>query len=88
MSKYCTYLVYEVGCFNVPAFGDLIFSDMRLLGQYGISNFLPALALVGSAAEHALPGDDAHCKVVGCDSMIIFTHYFWGHVARCSTCLI
>ena len=83
-----TYFVYEVSGFDVPAFGYLILSDMRLLLENGVPDLFPAFSLVWSAAKHALPCDDTDRKVVSGDTMIVLTHDFWCHVAGRARCLI
>ena len=76
-----TYFVYEVSGFDVPAFGYLILSDMRLLLEDGVPDLFPTFTLVWSAAEHAFPSDDADCEVVSCNAMIILAHDLGCHVA-------
>jgi len=80
--------VYEVSGFDVPTFGYLILSDMRLLCKDGISDLFSTFSLVRSAAEHAFPGDNANGKVVSRDTMIVLAHDLGSHVARCARRLI
>ena len=41
-------LVDEVGSFDGPALGDLVTSDLHLLGKNVISDFFPGLPIIGS----------------------------------------
>ena len=83
-----TYFVDEICSFNAPAFWNFIFADLRLFGQYGISNLSSRFAQVGSSAEHALPCDDSDCEIICSDSMIILAHNFRRHVPWGATGLV
>jgi len=76
-----TYLVDEVGGFFGPAFWDFVLSDLNLLGKDGVSNFSPALALVGPPPEHALPSYDSDSEVVCRNAVVVLAHDFRCHVA-------
>jgi hypothetical protein len=49
-----------------------------------VSDFFTILTLIWSFAKHTLVSDHAHSKVINCDAMILATHYFRCHVARCA----
>jgi hypothetical protein len=68
--------VYKVGCLESPAWRDFVLTDLNLLGEDMVTDFLSVFAQVGSLAEHAFVANDSHCEVVNCHSMILATHYF------------
>ena len=78
------HLVDEVGGLDGPASWDVSFLDLDLLRQDVVSDFLPGLAHVGSAAEHALVGHHAHSEVVDTSSVVDSAHHLRRHVAGCS----
>lgn len=80
MSK-ISYFVNEVRSLDGPAERNLCALYLDLFRQDVISNFLPRLAQVGSATEHALVSYNAYCKIIDRASVILSTHYFWCHVA-------
>ena len=82
------HLIDEISCLNVPTFWNLIFIYMCLFRKYIIMNLFSSLALIRSAAKHALPGDDTYCKVVCSNTMVIFAHDLWSHIAWSATCFI
>lgn len=87
-ANFCTYFINEVCSFDIPTFWDLIFSYVSLLCQDSIPDLFSTLSLVWSSAEHALPGDDTHCKIVCSNAVIVFAHNFGSHVAWGSTSFI
>lgn len=56
--------------------------NLNLLRKNMVTDFFAILADVGALAEHALVGDDAHCKVVNGYAVVLAAHHLWRHVAR------
>lgn len=76
--------VTEVTSFDAPIHWNLVSAYAHLLGQYLVSNFLAALAAVGSESEDAFEYDHAECEIVDCDTVVLPAHDFRSHVAWCA----
>lgn len=80
--------VDEVSPFDRPALGDLVSLDLNLLRQYVVPDLLARFAHVRPLAHHTLIGDDTHCEVVHCNSMVLSAHHLRSHVARSAACFL
>ena len=80
-------LVDEVGGSLVPPRRYVILLYLHLAEQDLIADVLSRAAFVWSLTHHALVCYNTDCKVIGRQPMVLPTHDFRRHVARCATCL-
>ena len=78
------HFINKVSCFNAPSSWDFTFLDLNLFGKYMVSDFFSRLSYIRSSSKHAFVGHYSYCKIINRSSVILSTHYFWGHVAWCS----
>ena len=74
--------VDKIGSIGGPVLRNFILVDLDLFGKDMVTNLLPVLAVVGSLAEHALIGDDAHGEVVDGHAVVLAAHDLRSHIAR------
>jgi hypothetical protein len=77
--------VDEISCFQRPVLGNLLLSNLWLPGEHLLSDFLARAPPEGSTPQHQFVRDDAHCKVVCGESMILSAKHLWRHVSWSST---
>ena len=77
-------LINEISGFKRPASWQVTSFDLHLFCKNHITNFLTAATDVGSSTQHELISNHSYGKVVDSVRMILATHYFGSHVARCT----
>lgn len=71
----------EIRSFQTPAGRHIVFSNLDLLCENVISNFLPVASYIGPFSKHALVSDNSDGKVVDSDAVVLTAHYFRRHIA-------
>ena len=78
-------LIDEVSRPLVPPGRYVRLLDRDLAEKYLVSDILPRATFVRSLAHHTLISDDAHCKIVRSQPVILATHDLRRHVPRSTT---
>ena len=72
--------VDKIRSFHRPARRNFRALDLDLLSQDALSYVSSVSSGVWSPAKHTFVANDAHSKVVYCNSVRLFAHYFWSHI--------
>lgn len=76
--------VDKISRFNTPTRRNFRSLNLDLLGKDMLSDLSSISASIGSSSKHTFISDNTHSKVVDSNTMWLFAHNFWRHIAWCS----